>query len=199
MPPQISLEELLDSMTYTEFSFRRSMLIFSTICIVADYMMYERLWTESPELGLNLFESRMKPKYMSKISCLDLYADTTTETNITFTDIEIFVEIVLNPLLFPDFGRPLVETSRRIMGRVQEYYNPRALKDLIRCKIRACVPTSMTLTEHVKQFMKSDAIKRFILFHSEKIWDLMIENQETMRSIRLLNRRIGVNQNVPDN
>lgn len=196
----IQLEGVLHRMAHSEISSRRSMMIFCAVCIVAEYGLYEKLCIIAPEeLGLISFASRMKLHCMLKMNCLDLYAATTTETKITFREIEIFSATILNPHLGAEFARTLVETSRKILSEAHDFFNPRSLKDLTRCKIRACVPSSMVLTEQVKQFTIPETLKQFILFHREEIWGSIIQNQVTMHSIKLLSRRITEIQNARNN
>lgn len=196
----IQLEELLNRMAHSKFSFRRSMLILCTVCIVAEYGLYERFsLIETPEIDLTAFASRMKLNCILKIRCLDLYIATTMETKITFREIESFTATILTPHLGTRFARTLVETSRKIMSEAHEFYNPRPLKDLTRCKIRACVPNSMMLTEHVKQLTIPETLKEFILFHSEEIWESIIENQVLMHSINAISRRAVEIQNARAN
>lgn len=197
----IQADELLDQMTQSEISFRRSMLIFCTVCIVAEYGVYEKLCAKAiPEFDFFLLANRMKSKYKSKINCLDLYIDTTMETKITFKDIDHFTATVLNPYLGTEFGKTLGDISRKILSEAHKFYNPRPLKDLARCKIRTLVPSSMLLTEQVNRFMIPETLKQYILFHSDKIWELLIKHQEYMHlNQQLKNRRVLERQNARDN
>lgn len=187
----IQVDELLNRLTESEISFRRCMLIFCTVCIVAEYRKYEKICMIEPtESGLSAFANRKKSECIRKMDCLHLYIDTTTEIKITFKDIETFTATVLNPQFSTEFGMTLVETSRKIMSEANESYNPRLLKDLARCKIRACVPNSMMLTEQVKQLTIPKILKQFILFHSEEIWNFMIDNHETLLIVQVLVQHI---------
>lgn len=195
----IQLDELLNRMAQSKINFRRSILIFCAVCIVTIYEMYERICLVSTRRSLNLYASRMKSMYIHKMRCLDLYVDTTTETKITFADIAIFNETVLNPLIGREFGRTLVETARKIMGEAHRTYNPRSLKDLTRCKIRACVPSSVMLTERVKHFTIPETLKKFILFHREEFWELLVDHQVQLHSNQLLRSNMLSIENVRDN
>lgn len=196
----IQVDELINQMTQSDISFRRCMLILCTLCIVAECEMYEKLcMLATSEHGLNSYASHMKSKCILKMRCLDMCIKTSTETKITFTDIESFIAAVLNPHLGIQFGRHLVETARKEMSEAHTFYNPRLLKDLARCKVRACVPSSMLLTAQVKQFKMPETLKEFTLFHSEGIWDLIIENQVSLNKTAQLKRRISEHENVRDN
>lgn len=182
----IQFDDLKNRIKESELNFRRSMVIFCNICIIAEYRALELLEIRDNE---QLFAEHRTYLCKSKLRCFSILMSATTETAITIKDIEHFLAI-LNPLIGEDIAKALAETSRKIFWEVDMYYQPRSLKDLCRCEIRASISSFTTMPKQVNQLPIPAALKKFVLFDNEEIWGSLKGYQQFIYLLHQIKRMV---------
>lgn len=163
MPHNLDIENRFENVMKEKF--RRSVLIFYTIFIITEYKACEMLQLEP-----------LTKVCLRKLKCLHLIIATTTEPWITFNDIENFF-VTFCPSLDDTIKKCLQETFKAIYPDVSHFVNPRSLRDLSRCKVRACHLDTEMLPERVNQLSIPISLKKFLLFDCGNIWECLKEDQ----------------------
>lgn len=189
--PLMKLGVFLNNMTQSDISIRRSMLIFISICIIFEYQSLEKLEMKLYEKSNIDVVHSFKDLCFQKFMCLDIFIEATAEIAITFRDIENFEKTFSNFLPNESFGLSLGEIYRKMFSNAQDYYNPRSLKDLTRCKIRESLRCSTTLPAQVYQLPIPVILKEFLLFVNETIWESLKYYQQILYTQHKISRDVG--------